>query len=733
MRSCDVTRLRGLNMSPTTRFCSLLVATILALALGCGDEDGGTGPGPTPAITITQGPTDVSVEQGGSITLAASLTRSGGYTGSVTFTVEGTPTGVTATVTAVETTGAVTTATITVHVDASVPPGTYDAILRAHGSGVTDQTVAFTLTVTAAPDYSLSADPDALTIQQGTTGQTSVTLSRTNFTGPVTLSLGNAPAGVTGAFDPAAPTGNTSTLTVTVGSLVAPGVYNLTVDGSASIGERDTPLTLTVTAAPDYGLSADPDALTIEQGTTGQTSVTLSRTNFTGPVTLSLGNTPAGVTGAFDPAAPTGNSSTLTVTVGSLVAPGVYNLTVDGSAGIGERDTPLTLTVTAAPASYSIALTPETLSIKQGDNKTTEVTLARVNFTGAVDLTVENAPAGVTASFDPTPATGDASTLTITVGVAVTLGQYTLTVRGVAAGLTDRTATLTLRVTDPAETPAWSFAVAGDPRDDTPTFTAALVEVRDMTTNPEPSFAPPEFITITGDIDPNRTNYMTYQTVAASASYLEGYYPVMGNHDFEVEAERQYLVDSILPEQQNITRYRDDDANYHLDWKNIRMIAVDAYSTLGEWGCINSTGLEWVESLIVSAVDADHIFITFHEPAFPRYRHVGDSFDACPEDRDAFWNMLMEHVDKVRAVFVAHTHLYYRMRVADPTSAAANDPMQFPDEPGGIYQVDSGAAGNGDTNTVVIVEVDGENVRFRVIDSPEGSVPNWRVIDAWEW
>ena len=634
MRSCDVTRLRGLNMSPTTRFCSLLVATILALALGCGDEDGGTGPGPTPAITITQGPTDVSVEQGGSITLAASLTRSGGYTGSVTFTVEGTPTGVTATVTAVETTGAVTTATITVHVDASVPPGTYDAILRAHGSGVTDQTVAFTLTVTAAPDYSLSADPDALTI---------------------------------------------------------------------------------------------------EQGTTGQTSVTLSRTNFTGPVTLSLGNTPAGVTGAFDPAAPTGNTSTLTVTVGSLVAPGVYNLTVDGSAGIGERDTPLTLTVTAAPASYSIALTPETLSIKQGDNKTTEVTLARVNFTGAVDLTVENAPAGVTASFDPTPATGDASTLTITVGVAVTLGQYTLTVRGVAAGLTDRTATLTLRVTDPAGTAAWSFAVAGDPRDDTPTFTAALVEVRDMTTNPEPSFAPPEFITITGDIDPNRTNYMTYQTVAASASYLEGYYPVMGNHDFEVEAERQYLVDSILPEQQNITRYRDDDANYHLDWKNIRMIAVDAYSTLGEWGCINSTGLEWVESLIVSAVDADHIFITFHEPAFPRYRHVGDSFDACPEDRDAFWNMLMEHVDKVRAVFVAHTHLYYRMRVADPTSAAANDPMQFPDEPGGIYQVDSGAAGNGDTNTVVIVEVDGENVRFRVIDSPEGSVPNWRVIDAWEW
>src|SRR5512147_2033404 len=75
------------------------------------------------------------------------------------------------------------------------------------------------------PDYSLSLAPAALTILQGASGNTTVTITRTDFTGAVTLSLGGAPAGVTGAFNPATPTGTSSTLTVTVGAAVTPGVY----------------------------------------------------------------------------------------------------------------------------------------------------------------------------------------------------------------------------------------------------------------------------------------------------------------------------------------------------------------------------------------------------------------------------------------------------------------------------------------------------------------------------
>src|SRR5207248_1357853 len=161
-------------------------------------------------------------------------------------------------------------------------------------------------------------------------------------------SLGSAPAGVTGSFDPAAPSGTSSTLTVSVGAAVAPGVYNLTVAGSGSPGNRSTPLTLTVSAARSDERRLGPEALTIERGATGTATVTITRTNFTGAVSLSLSSAPTGVTGSFDPAAPTGTSSTLTVHVGAAVAPGVYNLTVDGTGTPGNRSTPLTLTVSAA-------------------------------------------------------------------------------------------------------------------------------------------------------------------------------------------------------------------------------------------------------------------------------------------------------------------------------------------------------------------------------------------------
>ena len=103
----------------------------------------------------------------------------------------------------------------------------------------------------------LSRTPSALTIAPGASGPTTVTLTRTNFTGAVTLSLGSAPSGVTGSFSPAAPTGTSSTLTVNVGGGVTPGVYHLTIDGSSTAGTRHAPLTLTVGTAGSGNVTVD--------------------------------------------------------------------------------------------------------------------------------------------------------------------------------------------------------------------------------------------------------------------------------------------------------------------------------------------------------------------------------------------------------------------------------------------------------------------------------------------
>src|SRR3989449_76125 len=143
--------------------------------------------------------------------------------------------------------------TSTVQIVVTAPTtGTYTVIVGTNdGFGRNNDTGSYLLRVdgaTESVDYTLSIEPAALTVAQGATGSATVNITRTNFTGAVTLSVGNAPAGVTGSFNPAAPTGTSSTLTVSVDAAVTPGVYNLTVDGAGSAGNHSTPLTLTVNA-----------------------------------------------------------------------------------------------------------------------------------------------------------------------------------------------------------------------------------------------------------------------------------------------------------------------------------------------------------------------------------------------------------------------------------------------------------------------------------------------------
>ncbi|RLD10817.1 MAG: hypothetical protein DRI44_05070 [Chlamydiae bacterium] len=151
--------------------------------------------------------------------------------------------------------------------------------------------------------------------------------------------------------------------------------------------------------------------------------------------------------------------------------------------------------------------------------------------------------------------------------------------------------------------------------------------------------------------------------------------------------------------------------------KNIRFIIIDPYTDFGDGGVINDAGRQWVENVIISAPEkVKHIFVIFHEPAFPRVRHIGNSFDAIPKLRNLFWKMLMRHKNKVRAVFCGHTHHYYKMKIADPESKEANSPKCFPMQNGGIYQIDVGAAGRSHTlnETYVQTIITGNKIMVNV-------------------
>ena len=182
--------------------CGLALLTASS-TVGCKDDgDEITDPG---AIALALNPTSASVAQGGNTTTTATLTRSGGFTGGVTLSVTGAPSGVTAAVSNIQTTGVVTTATVTVTVGAAVAAATYPLVVHGTGSGVTEATASFALTVTAAPAGSVN---------------------RTNFPGDVQLAVTDLPAGVTAAFVPNPATGNSSVLTLTVGAAVPTQLFS---------------------------------------------------------------------------------------------------------------------------------------------------------------------------------------------------------------------------------------------------------------------------------------------------------------------------------------------------------------------------------------------------------------------------------------------------------------------------------------------------------------------------
>ena len=131
----------------TKRFSTPILLVCAAIGVACGSEKPFE-PQRTPVFTTLEvTPTGASILQGGSATVAATLTRSGAFTGTVNLTVTGVPTGVDAVVSNVQSTGLVTTATITLSVSGSTIPGAYSVVVHGTGTGVTEATAAFALTV----------------------------------------------------------------------------------------------------------------------------------------------------------------------------------------------------------------------------------------------------------------------------------------------------------------------------------------------------------------------------------------------------------------------------------------------------------------------------------------------------------------------------------------------------------------------------------------------------------
>ena len=201
-----------------------------------------------------------------------------------------------------------------------------------------------------SPDFTVSAAPNPITINAGSSGTSKITVNSLNgYSDQVSLTS-TASGGLTTTFSPNPITNfpGTSTLTVTVPTGTATGTYSVTVTGVGGSISHSTTLTVQVTN-PDFSISASPTSLTIRSGSSGTSKITVKPLNgFTGPVQLSS-TAPSGLTASLSPKSITNSgTSTLKITVPSTIRSGTYTVTVTGTGNSGSLIHSATVTVTVS-------------------------------------------------------------------------------------------------------------------------------------------------------------------------------------------------------------------------------------------------------------------------------------------------------------------------------------------------------------------------------------------------
>ncbi len=379
-------------------------------------------------------PATLSVHQGASQTTAITVTPADGFSGTVAFTASNLPTGVTA---------AFATNTLTLTASPSVVPGTYPVLITGV-SGALSRSATVSVTVTAAPDFGLGATPSSVTVVAGGTATSQIAVSALNgFSGAVTFSVGELPAGVTAAFAPASAS-TLATLTFSAIANAVPTAATVTITGTANGLTRTTTLNLAVAGAPNFGLGATPSSVSVVAGNTATSQVAISAQNgFAGTVAFSAAGLPAGVTANFSPGSSTTASTvtftTLTTATASTSAVIITGIGTSGTGDVLSRTITLTLTVLPAP-DFGLGATPSAVNVVAGSSAVSQIAvLAQNGFTGPVAFSASGLPAGVSASFSASSSTAG-TTVTFAAGANAATATGTVTITGISGTLTRTTA-----------------------------------------------------------------------------------------------------------------------------------------------------------------------------------------------------------------------------------------------------------------------------------------------------
>ena len=307
-------------------------------------------------------------------------------------------------------------------------------------------------------EWNVSISPANLTLSQGQTGTVTVSILG-KPKGPVSLSVLGVPDSIFATLSSAtlSNSGATTTLTIRASLTVSVGTFNIRVhgvDGSSDFSEPS--LAVTITLAP---------GLTVNKAGSGSGTVT---------------SDPAGINcgGACFKQFPSGTPITLTA------APAAGSAFVSWAGGctgtaltctmatLGTFGASVTATFNTTAPGMALSVAPSPVTVQQGTSGTANVTVTRINgFAAPVTLTT-NAPSGLTVSANPASVTGTTSTLTISAGPSLPVGNYPVTITATGTGVTQQTVTLPVLVTPASQGAAITFNFASCETSEIPVWLA---------------------------------------------------------------------------------------------------------------------------------------------------------------------------------------------------------------------------------------------------------------------
>ncbi|HYM78292.1 MAG TPA: hypothetical protein VE377_20130 [Candidatus Dormibacteraeota bacterium] len=389
-----------------------------------------------PNFTIGASPSSVTVTQGGNGTSTITITSQNSFNSATALSASGLPSGVTAAFSPTSVTppaNGSSTSTLTLTASATATTGTATVTVTGT-SGTLTHSTTISLTVnssvglqTAVFDSTLKA-PKCVSVSSGCDSGPSLLLGRDTMSG---------------GAEPNQP--NT--------------INNSCADGTSGTFHSDE--------SNDRLVVATTDGSSLAAGKTVKVSATVwAYSSFTSDhldlyYTANANSPSWTLIGTIAPTAAGAQtlSATYTLPSGSLQAVRAQfrylgSASSCTSGAYNDHDD-LIFAVGAGTPGFSVSASPNAVSVQQGTNATSTVTVTSQNgFNSATTLSVSGLPSGVTAAFSPNPVTPPAngsatSTLTFTASSTATTGTSTVTVTG-TSGTTTATTTISLTVTAPS-------------------------------------------------------------------------------------------------------------------------------------------------------------------------------------------------------------------------------------------------------------------------------------------